>query len=128
MSVKSVCDMNYYSLVFAHFSAVIAISDKWVSTFALRFVYVTLNLNRALLSKRKAGANAPTRNQMSSPVHVSQSRSQHNLTIIMANLSYPQSNFDLDTESQYCRQPVMFGMVQYPEVGAARRFLNIVFF
>ena len=38
--------MNAYSLIFAHFCA--WISGKWVSTFALRSVYVTLNLNRAL--------------------------------------------------------------------------------
>ena len=40
--------MNDNSLVFAHFSAVIVISGECVSSFAVRFVYVTLNLNRAL--------------------------------------------------------------------------------
>ena len=45
-------NMNAYSSVFVHFTAVIAISGKGASTFALRFIYVTLNLNQALLVEK----------------------------------------------------------------------------
>ena len=44
------CHTYWHSMndnrVFVHFSAVIAKSGKWVPTFAVRFVYVTLNVNR----------------------------------------------------------------------------------
>ena len=40
--------MNGISLGFVHFSTVIVKSGKLVSRFALRFVCVTLNLNKSL--------------------------------------------------------------------------------
>ena len=39
-------------MFFAHFSAVTAISGRWVSKIALGFVYVTLNVKRALHPRR----------------------------------------------------------------------------